>query len=73
MYGTKKKEVMVKTQTGSFLAYLRRRILKPCSSVTILYPILLGKAGKVMAVFAFSHQMSDVDSSEIADICRLGL
>lgn len=41
VYGIKQNEVMVKkTQSGGFLAYLRKRILKPYTTMTITYPIL---------------------------------
>lgn len=41
VYGIKQNEVMVKKmQSGGLLAYLKKRILKPYSSMIIIYPVL---------------------------------
>ena len=41
VYGIKQNEVMVKkSQSGGFLVYLQKRILKPYSSMIIIYPVL---------------------------------
>jgi hypothetical protein len=95
VYGIKQNEVMVKkSQSGGFLAYLRKRILMPYSSMIIIYPVLkkiplllpfcwvhrwikaiiLGKTRNVMSEFAFSHQISDAEAQQLAEILhRLGL